>query len=362
MSVEKRGNKWCFRVREECPITFKIKNKRIGSYNTKKEAKIAEMKYLANVDKVANTSATLDEVFELYKNDKRTKLKESSMYDIEKKYRLHICPNFGSIPIIKITAKSIKSWQLAIYEKGYKNEQLQNLQILFNAILNFALKHDIITINPFIKIGYVVRKEAKMEMKYFTFDEYLIFESYIPDIHIYKEALIVLYYTGMRIGELQALRWYDFRENQLFIHATYDNKLNKVSESTKTLINRYVLLTDNVIKILNDLHAYFSAFADFTNDKFIFGYYDPISHKKISNIKNKAIEQANNSGHTLKQIRLHDLRHSHVSLLKNSGFSSFEIAKRVGNTEREINETYSHLFNEKQEEMKNKLNDYIEKY
>lgn len=57
----------------------------------------------------------------------------------------------------------------------------------------------------------------------------------------------------------------------------------------------------------------------------------------------------------LKRIRIHDLRHSHVSLLIELGFSAVAIAGRVGHESIEITYRYAHLFPSKQTEMANKL-------
>ena len=53
----------------------------------------------------------------------------------------------------------------------------------------------------------------------------------------------------------------------------------------------------------------------------------------------------------VKRIRIHDLRHSHVSLLINQGFSAFEIGKRVGHSSEKVTYRYAHLFPNKQTDM-----------
>ena len=53
----------------------------------------------------------------------------------------------------------------------------------------------------------------------------------------------------------------------------------------------------------------------------------------------------------VQRIRIHDLRHSHVSLLINQGFSAFEIGKRVGHSGDKITYRYAHLFPNKQDAM-----------
>ena len=61
--------------------------------------------------------------------------------------------------------------------------------------------------------------------------------------------------------------------------------------------------------------------------------------------------------HLVKRIRIHDLRHSHISLLIDMGFSAVAIADRVGHESIEITYRYAHLFPSKQKEMASKLND-----
>ena len=58
----------------------------------------------------------------------------------------------------------------------------------------------------------------------------------------------------------------------------------------------------------------------------------------------------------VKRIRIHDLRHSHVSLLIEMGFSAVAIAERVGHESIDITYRYAHLFPTKQTEMANRLN------
>lgn len=62
----------------------------------------------------------------------------------------------------------------------------------------------------------------------------------------------------------------------------------------------------------------------------------------------------------MKRIRIHDLRHSHVSLLINMGFSALAIAERVGHESVDITYRYVHLFPTKQKEMANALQELRE--
>lgn len=365
MSVHKRGKYWSFRIRVFDEVKNTYINKRIGRFDTKNEAKKAEAKYMANIEKAPTSSTTLNQVFSLYVKDKERKIKDTSIYDINKKYRLHIEPTLGSLRIHKIDKHAVKKYQDYLLEKDYKNSQLKNLQTLLNAIIKFAIKHELIERNPFDIMGYVTNNEPQEEMKFLTYDEYSIFEKELTskyDKDVYTDALITLYWTGMRCGELQSLTWNDFRGDCLFIHSTYDNKLKKVSETTKTRKNRYVYLNDSVIKVINNRKKWSMQFSDFDHNKYIFGYYDVFSHKSISNKKNLVIETFNNShDQKLPTIRIHDLRHSHASLLIDMGWSSFEVANRLGNTPSQIERTYAHMFKSTQINIAKSLNDFEHK-
>jgi integrase len=59
----------------------------------------------------------------------------------------------------------------------------------------------------------------------------------------------------------------------------------------------------------------------------------------------------------VKRIRIHDLRHSHISLLIDMGFSAVAIADRVGHESIEITFRYAHLFPSKQKEMASRLDE-----
>lgn len=57
----------------------------------------------------------------------------------------------------------------------------------------------------------------------------------------------------------------------------------------------------------------------------------------------------------VKRIRIHDLRHSHVSLLIDMGFSAVAIADRMGHESSDITFRYAHLFPNIQDDMANEL-------
>ena len=76
----------------------------------------------------------------------------------------------------------------------------------------------------------------------------------------------------------------------------------------------------------------------------------PVTKSYLHREMNRGAKEAG-----VKRIRIHDIRHSHVSLLIDMGFSATAIADRVGHESIDITYNYAHLFPSKQAEMADKL-------
>ena len=153
---------------------------------------------------------------------------------------------------------------------------------------NLAILRKIININLIQICGFIKHNQAKKEMKFYTLNEFKEFRSELPEDE-YKLIFNTLYFTGMRIGELQALSFSNFRENEkcLFVHSNYDPKNKVINETTKNGKNRYIYLDD---KLFNDLLAHkrnYQQYKDFSGDKLIFGYYESPPQGKLLRTERK---------------------------------------------------------------------------
>lgn len=77
----------------------------------------------------------------------------------------------------------------------------------------------------------------------------------------------------------------------------------------------------------------------------------PVSKSYLYRVMNKGCELSG-----VPRIRIHDLRHSHVSLLIDMGFSAVSIAKRMGHKSIDITYRYAHMFPNVQAQMADQLN------
>ncbi len=195
-------------------------------------------------------------------------------------------------------------------------------------------------------------KNAK-EMNFWTKDEYLKFSEVMMDKPISYYAFEMLYWCGIRLGELLALtpEDFDFQNRKLRINKSYQRIKGQdvITEPKTKKSNRTIEMPDFLCEEMQD---YLRMLYDQKSDERIF----TISKSYLHHEMDRGVKETG-----LKRIRIHDLRHSHVSLLIELGFSAVAIADRVGHESIEITYRYAHLFPSKQAEMANKLEELKKK-
>ncbi len=165
-------------------------------------------------------------------------------------------------------------------------------------------------------------------------------------------AFQMLYWTGIREGELLALTPadFDFEKGTVKISKTYQRiKGEDMITSPKTKkSNRTVQMPDF---LCTEMQEFFNMQYGLKRKDRIFNITKSYLHHEMDRGSKAA---------GVKRIRIHDLRHSHISLLIDMGFSAVAIADRVGHESIEITYRYAHLFSSKQKEMAIKL-DFMNK-
>lgn len=155
----------------------------------------------------------------------------------------------------------------------------------------------------------------------------------------------------MRCGELLALTLsdLDFKSSTISINKTlYHRNREKISTSPKTDNSiRTISMPDAVMQ---EVQAYTSRLYGIQPQDRVFGFTDMPLRKNMARYSEKA---------SIPRIRIHDLRHSHVSLLINMGFTPQLIAERIGDTVQMVNSVYGHLYPSKHEEVADRLNQLI---
>jgi integrase len=213
--------------------------------------------------------------------------------------------------------------------------------------MNHAVRFYELKSNPAAKAGSVGKKEAT-EMLFWTKDEYLKFADSMMDKPLSFYAFEVLYWCGLRVGELLALtaKDFDFKKNTLSISKSYQRIKGKdVITDPKTPKSKRIISIPDFLS--EEMQEYIKMFYSQSSSERLF----PMSKSYLHHEMTRGA-----AAQGIKRIRIHDLRHSHVSLLIEMGFSAVAIADRVGHESIDITYRYAHLFPSKQSEMASKLN------
>jgi len=353
-SYEKRNDKWSVRFRLDG------KNKRLSGYYTKRGAEQAYIKAKTVVNK-ASSDMTLEILFELFKDYKKLRQKESTFMSFVQTIRDYVLPHFAKKKITDITPAQIIDWQTTIDKLPIKFRTKERIFATFISLMNYAVDFYNMPINPVSKAGNFKNNELKPDMKFWTEKEFEQFISVIKDL-TYKAFFSTLYLTGARKGEAMALTWHDinFTTDTISITKSYTDKVfgggyKITTPKTKSSI-RQVLAPRNLIDILQRLQAEHQQYEGYTDKCFVFGFSRPLPTTTVTRKKQEYCKLAN-----VKEIRIHDFRHSHASLLINKEQNILLVAQRLGHSD--INQTlntYSHLFPNKQKELMSSLNIKLE--
>ncbi len=302
------------------------------------------------------TRADLDMTFEsfvkIYMEDMKNRIREHTWQTKISIIESKLLPYFKDKKMCDIAAKDIIKWQNEMIAHRDKNGKafsatyLKTLHNQISAILNHAVRFYELKSNPAAKAGSVGKKEAT-EMLFWTKDEYLKFADSMMDKPLSFYAFEVLYWCGVRLGELLALttKDFDFKKNTLSITKSYQRLSGKdVITDPKTPKSKRIIQIPDFLS--DEIQEYIKLFYSHSPTDRLF----PISKSYLHHEMTRGAKEQD-----VKRIRIHDLRHSHVSLLIEMGFSAVAIADRVGHESIDITYRYAHLFPSKQAEMADRL-------
>ncbi|MCD8105929.1 MAG: site-specific integrase [Lachnospiraceae bacterium] len=275
-----------------------------------------------------------------YMEDNETRLKPTTLENKQSIFDDKITPYFGNVKISNIDAVMIRKWQneLLSYRskdgEPYAPTYLKTIHAQLSAITNYAVKYYGLPSNPCHVSGSIGKSNAG-EMSIWTreqFEYFITFEKH----YSFHCAFNTLFYTGMREGELLALTPQDILvdEKSISINKNYavvkgdEYFLTPKTDKSKRIITIHKQLCD-------ELQAYISSMC-INPDERIFYFTKSGLSKEFARVTDRA---------ELPHIRIHDLRHSHASMLIQMKVPITEISKRLGHESPEITlRIYSHLY------------------
>ena len=329
-----------------------IKEKKMKrGFATKREALEWERNFLQQ--KSADLNMTFETFVHQYITDMQGRIKESTWSTKEHILYKKLVPYFGNKKMCEIQSKDVIAWQNEMLNhrdkdgKSYSPIYLKTLHNQLSAVFNHAVRHYHLSANPAAQAGNM-GKAKNGEMSYWTKEEYQKFSQVIMDKPLSFYAFEILYWCGIREGELLALTSADF---DLFKGTVTINKSYQRIKGRDVVTDPKTPKSNRVIQmpafLCEEMQEYIkSLYAVRPTDRIF-----PVTKSYLYREMERGSKAAG-----VKRIRIHDLRHSHISLLIDMGFSALAIADRVGHESIDITYRYAHLFPTRQEEMANKLN------
>lgn len=321
-------------------------------FATKREAVQWERDFRAQ--KEASPDMSFENFVKVYRQDREPRLKVSTVLMKDNIIDTKILPYFGKRALRDITSSDVIKWQntLLAYRddrgNGYSKSYLKTIHNQLTAIFNHAVRFYKLKENP-ARVAGNMGSEKDIEMKFWTKEQYQRFAEVMMDYPLAYYCFEMLYWCGIREGELLALTPadFDFDTKVVSINKTYHLLKGEeiITEPKTAKSRRKVKMPDFLCEEIKD---FISMQYNLKPTDRLF----PTGKTYLYRMMDKGCVRAK-----LPKIRVHDLRHSHVSLLIDMGFSAVAIADRMGHESIDITYRYAHMFPSVQAEMADKLNE-----
>lgn len=326
------------------------------------EAKMLELQLNQSIKNESPAKRlTLRQLFAEYCEVRKNEIRESTLDKFKRISEYHILMEFGNVRIDKLNPSALTQWKMGMEEKRLALSTKQHAFSAFRALLNYAVKMDYLSRNPLLKVGnFRSSGEIKKEMQYYTGDEFKKFISVARDLAQEAENkgalsewdhyvfFAIAFYTGLRKGEIHGLQWRDIDNGSLSVKRSVTQKLKGADRETppkNAASIRTLQIPKPLMDILNEHKKRWAQYEGFSPSFKVCGGTRSLRDTTLEQHNKKYAEIAG-----VKKIRIHDFRHSHVSLLANNGINIQEIARRLGHSKIEMTwNTYSHLYPKEEE-------------
>lgn len=324
------------------PVSGKRRRHKKRGFLTRKEAKKyeAENKVLGRSEKTP-TVKTFSEIADLQsaslQHSETLKRRRKADFDLR-------FSQYKDLPITSITKAQLVQWRADLaedpdYSTVTKNETIRYVKSVFAYA---AEVFDLPNTGSVLKSLKKTDEEVlNSEMQIWDPQEFNTFLDAVK-LPVYRLFFEFLYWSGCRRGEALGLQKADFTEDYIYIHQSIKHYKNGL-KPTKTRQNRKI---QNDPQLWHDMQPLLSI-----PGPFLFGGERSLSISEVQRQFTKAIEKSH-----VKKIRIHDLRHSHASILINAGVNIIAISKRLGHSSiNQTLQTYVHLMESTDNEMMQKL-------
>ena len=323
--------------------------------------------------KNANKSYLSDFLTGYIFNVKKNVLKPSS-FDRDVRTGNLINKYIGDYTFEQLTAPFIQIELInKLKDDGYSYSTIHKSYVLLNECLQYAVDTDKLEKNPCRLVKQPPKKMfEKKEIRWLSEDEIKLFKEQATakyktgrDRYIYGLPISLIIYTGLRCGELAALKWsdIDFENKKIYVrknivtvydYESADKKTRKVNlqTSTKTSDGRTIPLIKSAEDILNSIK---SKYQEINPDGFIINNSDKMVH--VDTLSDSYTNIAKTAG-IENPLGIHTLRHTFASLLIKKGVDIKIVSDILGH--KDVSFTYNiyvHILEEQKTQAMSLLDD-----
>lgn len=375
MTVKKAKNgTWTIDISDGFhPVTQKrIRIIRKG-FKTKKEALDIEqhIRVVELREKRFDFLVTTDMLFNILEEEDLQNNRKISYISTQKNnYERHIKPYFKDTNLNKLSYEHIFEFREHLKTKSKKQNSnstlspntVNKIMILLKKIFDTGVRKSLIDKNPVDNLRKL--PISKPTISFWNVEEFKEFRKLITNDEIsYDLFFTIAFFTGMRMGKILALNWYDVNLITSTIHITktayFVNNVNHINSTKTRAGTRLITINNKLTEMLTDWkEKQEDLLKEFTKDTDSLQIIQSTPIAITKNMVDKKFKQILSRNNNLKKIRIHDLRHSHASLLINQGEDYLVVKERLGHASITTTiDTYSHLYPSKQKNLANKLDD-----
>ncbi|MED0983007.1 tyrosine-type recombinase/integrase [Bacillus paramycoides] len=369
----KRGDRWSFTIDIGIdPMTGKRKQKSKSGFKTKKEAQNAAATMITELEKgiyFDDQQLTVLDIWGKLKPIRKAELKITSYEKDMSLVRLYILPPFGYKKIKSIKPVMIQSYYAELKEQGLSNGTISNIHRCLRCFFKHAVEWEIIHDNIMNKVKKP--REEQGEMKTWSSEECNRFLQYLKrKNNKYYMFFLLAIYTGMRRGELLALTWkdIDFENKRIVVNKSLvktETGLSNASTKTKSS-NRSISISPFVVQELLSYYTYkkkelFRWGIHLQEENYIFSgnaLHDPLHPDAPHQFLKIHYERAG-----VPRIRIHDLRHTHATLMLQAGEHPKIVQDRLGHSSIHMTlDKYSHVTQNMQQQAAENFESVLKSY
>lgn len=332
-------------------------------FRTQREARLAiadlELNGLSKPESEPQMIHTYEQIYNLWYEEYKTTVKASTLLKTERVFKNHILPAFGNKPIQDIKPMDAQNQMNIWHKKLVRASMVMNYAGL---VFDYAIRMQLININPTKVIKKPVRKESVREdkdMNFYDKDELKKFMAALENNNNFRAFVYfrLLAFTGMRKGESLALKWsdIDLEKQTLYINKAVSRSATGLyiqTPKTSSSIRR-ISIDDKTVSILQE-------YKKESPDGLVFqsedgGILSPAKPRKwyLTAMKNLPDD--------FKQISIHGFRHTHASLLFEAGASIKDVQSRLGHSDIQTTmDVYTHVSKTAKEQLANRFNNYVD--